>query len=103
MVLDLQKSTYKNYFSLIKKFEKIKSKFHYFLLCGPDESDAADEIIKKLNIPNCKSLANENISEVIYYISSSNLFIGNDSFGHHVASQRKIPSFIIMLIHLRLI
>ena len=88
---------YKNYLSLIKKFENLESKFHYFLLCGPDESDAADEIIKELNIPNCKSLANENISEVIYYISSSNLFIGNDSFGHHVASQRKIPSFIIML------
>lgn len=88
---------YKNYLALIEKFEKLNSSFYYFLLCGPDESNAADEMIKKLNIPNCKSLANENISEIIYYISSSNLYIGNDSFGHHIASQRKISSFIIML------
>ena len=31
------------------------------------------------------------------YISISDLYIGNDSFGHHISSQMGKPSFIILL------
>ena len=40
---------------------------------------------------------NKNISEIIPLISMSHMYIGNDSFGHHVASQSLVPSFIIIL------
>ena len=43
------------------------------------------------------SLATKDVSEIIYYIYSSNIFIGNDSFGHHVSSQMSKPSFVILL------
>ena len=33
----------------------------------------------------------------MYYIHNSNIFIGNDSFGHHVSCQMNKPSFIILL------
>ena len=36
-------------------------------------------------------------SEIIYYIYLSDIFIGNDSFGHHVACQMNKPSFVILL------
>ena len=34
---------------------------------------------------------------LIFLISLTNIYIGNDSFGHHIASQCGIPSIIIML------
>ena len=45
----------------------------------------------------CSSLSNETILNIIPLISVCDIYIGNDSFGHHVASQCGIPSLIIML------
>ena len=42
-------------------------------------------------------MSSKDVSEIIYYIYLSDIFIGNDSFGHHVASQMNKPSFIILL------
>ena len=46
---------------------------------------------------NCASLSQKTISELIPIISLCNLYIGNDSFGHHITSQCGIPSIILML------
>ena len=43
------------------------------------------------------SLGQKSISEVKDYISISNIYIGNDSFGHHIACQMGLPCFIILL------
>lgn len=37
------------------------------------------------------------ISELVPLISLCDLYVGNDSFGHHVTSQCGIPSIILML------
>ena len=74
-----------------------KDNFYFYLLCGPNEKEIADKIINQIEKKNCMSLSSIDISEVIYYISASSVYIGNDSFGHHIAAQRNIPSFIIML------
>ena len=37
------------------------------------------------------------IAEIIPILSLGKIYVGNDSFGHHVTSQRGIPSFVIML------
>ena len=42
-------------------------------------------------------MASKDIAEIIYYIHSSDIFIGNDSFGHHVSSQMSKPSYVILL------
>ena len=46
---------------------------------------------------NCESLSNKSISEVKSYIATSEMYVGNDSFGHHISCQMGKPSFIILL------
>mgnify|MGYP001217784544 CR=1 FL=1 len=87
---------YKNFTKLIKKLNK-SHKFYFYLLCGPTEDDDAQKIIQEIGKNYCESLSNKNISEVKNYISQSDLYIGNDSFGHHISSQMGKPSFIILL------
>ena len=86
----------KNYTSLIKKLNKI-NKFYFFLLCGPEEEDEAKKIIENVDSDNCMTLSKKSISEVKDYISHCDLYIGNDSFGHHISCQMGIPCFIILL------
>ena len=86
----------KNYINLIKKLED-KNNFFFFLLCGPNEKDIADAILKEIDKDCCTSLDNKKISEIIPIISLADMYVGNDSFGQHVAAQCNIPSIIIML------
>ena len=86
----------KNYTSLIKKLSKI-NKFYFFLLCGPEEENEAKKIIENVDSDNCMSLSKKSISEVKDFISHCDLYIGNDSFGHHISCQMGIPCFIILL------
>ena len=86
----------KNFIGLIQKLNKEYDCF-FFLLCGPNEKEIAQEIIEEIGMEKCSSLSNETISNIIPLISVCDIYIGNDSFGHHVASQCGIPSLIIML------
>jgi ADP-heptose:LPS heptosyltransferase len=86
----------KNYTLLIKELNK-KNDYFFYLLCGPEENNIAQDIMDNIKENNCLSLSKKNISEIIPILSNSKIYIGNDSFGHHVTSQRGIPSFIIML------
>ena len=86
----------KNFIGLIQKLDKEYNCF-FFLLCGPNEKEIAQEIIEEIGMEKCSSLSNETISNIIPLISVCDIYIGNDSFGHHVASQCGIPSLIIML------
>ena len=87
---------YKNYIKLIKKLNE-SQKFNFYLLCGLNENDDAKKIIQEVGNDYCKSLSEKSISEVKNYIFLSDLYIGNDSFGHHISSQMGKPSFIILL------
>ena len=87
---------YKNYIELIKELNK-NNNFYFYLLCGPNENDDAEKIIQEIGKTYCRSLSNKSISEVKNYILLSDLYIGNDSFGHHISSQMGKPSFIILL------
>ena len=86
----------KNFISLIKRLNK-KNNYFFYLLCGPNEKQVADLILKEVGNEYCLSLSNKSISEIVPLISICDMYIGNDSFGHHVASQSLLPSFIIML------
>ena len=87
---------YKNYIKLIKRLNKTQ-KYYFYLLCGPNENDDAQKIIREIKGNCCESLSNKSITEVRDYISLCDLYIGNDSFGHHISSQMGKPSFIILL------
>ena len=86
----------KNYIQLIKRLNK-ENNFFFFLLCGPNEKNIAEEILEQTNSDNCLSLDNKKISEIVPLISLTNIYIGNDSFGHHITCQCNIPSIIMML------
>tara|TARA_Y100000590_G_scaffold85445_1_gene95523 strand:- start:130 stop:1065 length:936 start_codon:yes stop_codon:yes gene_type:complete len=85
-----------NFINLINKLNEKKDCFFY-ILCGPDENDIAEKIINNIGKNNCTSLSKKTIEEVIPIISVCDLYIGNDSFGQHVASQSSIPSIILLL------
>ncbi len=87
---------YKNYIKLIEKLNEI-NKFYFYLLCGPNENEDAQKILNEVKTGNCESLSNKSILEVRNYIYLSDLYIGNDSFGHHISSQMGKPSFVILL------
>ena len=87
---------YNNFASLIKKFNDIGD-YHFYLVCGKNEEEGAIKIINQIKKGNCESLSSKDVSEIIYYIYLSDIFIGNDSFGHHVSSQMNKPSFVILL------
>tara|TARA_X000000368_G_C22907714_1_gene657087 strand:- start:367 stop:1002 length:636 start_codon:yes stop_codon:yes gene_type:complete len=86
---------YKNYTKLIKKLNELKN-FHFYLLCGPDENNDAKEIINEIG-SNCESLSQKSILEIKDYIHQSDIYVGNDSFGHHISCQMGKPSFVILL------
>ena len=86
---------YKNYTKLIKKLNELKN-FHFYLLCGPDENNDAKEIINEIG-SNCESLSQKSILEIKDYIYQSDIYVGNDSFGHHISCQMGKPSFVILL------
>ena len=71
--------------------------FFFFLLCGPNESQDAQKIIQEVGRENCESLSNKSLSEIKDCIAQCEIYIGNDSFGHHISCQMNKPSFIILL------
>ena len=87
---------FENFIKLIKRLNEIND-FYFYLLCGPDDENDAQRIITEVGGANCMSLGNKDVSEIIYYIYCSDIFIGNDSFGHHVSSQMSKPSYVILL------
>ena len=86
----------KNYYNLINKLNNIGN-YYFFILCGPQDKILSDEITTNVTKNNCFSLYDKKIEEVIPYLCSSNLYVGNDSFGSHVTSQSGIKSLVILL------
>ena len=87
---------YEKYISLINHLNE-RYNLNFYLLCGSNETDGANKIINSVNKKNVTSLSNKNIEEVLHYINICDLYIGNDSFGHHISSQLGKPSFILLL------
>ena len=85
-----------NFINLIKKLNENENIFFY-ILCGPNENEISKTIINAIEKKNCVSLSQKKISELIPIISQCELYVGNDSFGHHITSQCNIPSIVIML------
>ena len=69
----------------------------FFILCGPDDEGLSDKIVGQVKKDNCHSLYNKNIEEVLPYLCSADLYVGNDSFGSHITSQSGIKSLVILL------
>ena len=86
----------KSFSGLINKLND-EGDYFFFILCGPDDKDLSDRILDQVKKDSCLSLYNKNIEEVLPYLCSANLYVGNDSFGSHITSQSGIKSLIILL------
>ena len=90
------KWTTKKFYNLINKLNN-SGDYYFFILCGPDDKVLSDEITGNVNKNNCLSLYNKTIEEIIPYLCSANMYVGNDSFGSHITSQSGIKSLVILL------
>ena len=86
----------KNFYNLINKLNN-NGDYYFFILCGPTDKILYDEIMANVTKNNCLSLYNKRIEEIIPYLCSANMYVGNDSFGSHVTSQSGIKSLVILL------
>ena len=85
-----------NFYNLINKLNNTGD-YYFFILCGPNDKVISDEIIANVFKKNCVSLYDKNIEEIIPYLCSANMYVGNDSFGSHITSQSGIKSLVILL------
>mgnify|MGYP006436326439 FL=1 len=86
----------KNFYSLINKLND-NGNYHFFILCGPSDKNLSDEITNNINNNNYVSLFDKKIEEVIPFLCSANMYVGNDSFGSHITAQSGIKSLVILL------
>ena len=86
----------KNFYDLINKLNNTGD-YYFFILCGPDDKALSDEITNNINKNNCFSLYDKKIEEVIPFLCSANMYVGNDSFGSHIMAQSGIKSLVILL------
>ena len=85
-----------NFYNLINKLNN-NGNYYFFILCGPSDKILSDEITNNIIKNNYLALYNKKIEEVIPYLCSSNMYVGNDSFGSHITSQSGIKSLVILL------
>ena len=86
----------KNFYNLINKLNSTGD-YYFFILCGPNDKVLSEEITTNVIKNNCHSLYNKKIEEVIPYLCSADMYVGNDSFGSHITSQSGIKSLVILL------
>ena len=86
----------KNFYSLINKLNN-NGDYYFFILCGPNDKNLSDEITNNINNNNYVSLYDKKIEEVIPFLGSADMYVGNDSFGSHITAQSGIKSLVILL------
>jgi ADP-heptose:LPS heptosyltransferase len=86
----------KNFSDLINRLNDTGN-YYFFILCGPNDKELSNEITDNVTENNYLSLYNKKIKEIIPYLCSANMYVGNDSFGSHVTSQSGIKSLVLLL------
>ena len=86
----------KNFISLINKLNAIGN-YYFYIQCGPEQNEISKNIINKIEKKNCMDLSKMNISEIIPILSLGDMYVGNDSFSHHITSQCNKPSIVLLL------
>ena len=86
----------KNFISLINKLNAIGN-YYFYIQCGPEQNEISKNIINKIEKKNCMDLSKMNIPEIIPILSLCDMYVGNDSFSHHITSQCNKPSIVLLL------
>ena len=86
----------KNYISLINQLNK-SGNYFFYIQCGPEQNEISKKILNNVKKKNCMDLSNMNIRETIPFLYLCDMYVGNDSFPHHITSQCNKPSIVILL------
>ena len=71
--------------------------YFFFIQCGPDQKQISEEIIKNMKKKNYLDISQLSIEEIMPYLNLCDMYVGNDTFSHHVTSQSQKPSLVILL------
>ena len=86
----------KNFISLINQLNE-NGKYFFYIQCGPEQTEISKNIINNIKKLNCMDLSKMNIRETIPFLYLCDMYVGNDSFTHHITSQCNKPSIVILL------
>ena len=88
------KMWYEDYFiQLADKLYQKKIFDYIYLICGPDKSYLADNIIKKSKKNYFINCSKKDLGGIILALKNSSFFVGNNSGPLNLAAALKIPSF----------
>ena len=88
------KMWYEDYFiQLADKLYQKKIFDYIYLICGPDKSYLADNIIKNSKKNYFINCSKKDLGGIILALKNSNFFVGNNSGPLNLAAALKIPSF----------
>ena len=59
--------------------------------------DISKKIINNIKKKNCMDLSNFSVREVVPFFAMCDMYVGNDSFMHHVTSQSQKPSIVLLI------
>tara|TARA_X000000368_G_scaffold405837_1_gene383430 strand:- start:33 stop:968 length:936 start_codon:yes stop_codon:yes gene_type:complete len=86
----------KNFTSLINNLNE-SGNYFFYIQCGPEQKEISKNIINNIKKKNCMDLSKMDIRETIPFLYLSDMYVGNDSFSHHITSQCNKPSIVILL------
>ena len=88
------KMWYEDYFiQLADKLYQKKLFDYIYLICGPDKSYLADNIIKNSKKNYFINCSKKDLGGIILALKNSNFFVGNNSGPLNLAAALKVPSF----------
>ena len=85
-----------NFSSLLNELNK-EGEFFFFIQAGPDQKDISQKIINNIEKKNCMDLSNFSVREIVPFSALCDMYVGNDSFMHHVTSQSQKPSIVLLI------
>ena len=85
-----------NFSNLLNELNK-EGEFFFFIQAGPDQKDISKKIINNIEKKNCMDLSNFSVREIVPFFALCDMYVGNDSFMHHVTSQSQKPSIVLLI------
>lgn len=86
----------KNYIKLINELNLIDN-FYFYIHAGIDQKIIVDNIIENIIKKNCMNLSQYSVRELVPFYHLCDMYVGNDTFLHHVTSQSNKPAVVILL------
>lgn len=85
-----------NFSKLINQLNLIGD-YYFFIQAGPNQKNISKDIINNVKKKNCMDLSHMSVKEVVPFFSICDMYVGNDSFLHHITSQSQKPSIVLLL------